>query len=142
MQHISGADFMQPLPPPPPLQPTALRQPDDFDDAGPVRDAQYAEIEYKQEQEGIRKIDIRGSRCQGLTAYAEIAHLMHGCQICVGEFRAIFRSWEDVKPFEAKYIIRAANLPEATTGKINFIVSLKSEGTTRAKNGGGDKVNE
>jgi hypothetical protein len=67
-------------------------------------------------------VEVWKDRDGGSKVHAKIRRLKHGQHHMIGTFRAVFGSWDTVKPFNAEVTISASELPDRVSGAIPFIV--------------------
>lgn len=114
--------LLRPDPPEPPERPV-LRLPGGFDAGllGSIRplSAQIADLLADRDRDTV---EVWRDRDGGSHVHAKIRKLKHGQHHMIGSFRAVFGSWEAVKPFNADFMISASELPDRVTGTIPFII--------------------
>ena len=67
---------------------------------------------------------LDGDEQSGFAIKLEISTLKHHMDKTFPEFLLLFKSWEDVSPFEAEVIITAGNMPEPKVLKIPFLFDV------------------
>jgi hypothetical protein len=114
--------LLRPDPPEPPERPV-IRLPGGFDAGllGSIRplSAQIADLLADRDRDTV---EVWPDRDRGSRVHAKIRKLKHGQHHMIGSFRAVFGSWDSVKPFNAEFTISASELPDPATGTIPFII--------------------
>jgi hypothetical protein len=82
-------------------------------DIRPTRNADEPEVQ----------VYLRHQHGAGALVHTKLTRLKHG-QVCMlGNFVALFGSWDEVSPFEAEYTVSASEIPEKLDEKIPFVIT-------------------
>jgi hypothetical protein len=121
---LAEAEESLPRPPLPPDPPIAGPHPEILRALKAVR---FPIFEYSPNLDAIAQLGANVSqpkiaRNSPVTISTHVMELKHHQMCSLGQFLAVFRSWDLVQPFEMEYRVLAAELPDPATGKVPFIV--------------------